>query len=405
MARFSYHATDLSGRLIKGTMDGSDEGAIVSRLQALGYFPIKVDRAAGPGVSKKWMLPLFYHKVSQGEVAAFTHELASLLEAGLPLDKSLQTLAEVEQNQAFREIIAELYRTVQSGKSLADGLERHPAVFSPVYVNTVRAGEAGGALEIVLDRLRKFLEDAERLKDDITSALLYPLLLTVAGSAAVIVMLVFVIPRFSLIFIDAGTGMPLSTMALLSLSGFFLNYWWIVIAVIVLVGIEVRRRLQTDAGRLAFDSFKLKLPLIGPVLRKIVVSRFSRTLGTLMQGGLPVLDALRISVNTMGNAHVLKEMQYVIDGVKKGRGMALPLQESNSFPPLAVQVLKIGEETGKLEDTLLRLADKYDREISTSIKRLLALLEPSIILVMAVIVGFIVISLLLAIFSINDMSL
>ncbi|MBI1911056.1 MAG: type II secretion system F family protein [Deltaproteobacteria bacterium] len=405
MALYSYHATDSSGGSINGTMDGPDEGAIVSRLQDLGYLPIKVERTADSGLSKSEKPFFFFRKTSSREVAAFTHELGSLLDAGMPLDKSLSTLSEVEENPAFRKIIIDLYSSIQSGHTLADSLESHPTVFSPVYVNSIRAGEAGGALEIVLERLIKFMEDAEKLKEDITSALMYPLLLTVAGSAAVIVMLVFVIPRFSLIFADAGAAMPLSTQVLFLFSGFFLTYWWAPLIAAVFIGFQTRRRLRTEAGRLAFDKLKLKLPVLGPVLRKVVISRFSRTLGTLMQGGLPVLEALRISVNTMGNSMMFKEMRPVIEGVKSGRGIALPLKETNSFPPLAVHMLKVGEETGRLDEMLLRLADKYDRDISTSIKRFLTLLEPAIILLMAVFVGFIVISLLLAIFSLNDMPL
>jgi general secretion pathway protein F len=269
----------------------------------------------------------------------------------------------------------------------------------------VRAGEAGGALETVLERLTKFMEDSEKLKEDVTSALLYPLLLMFAGSSAIIVMLVFVIPRFSVIFKDAGAAMPLSTEVLFLLSGFFIKYWWAVVLSIVFSGLLIYKKLGTEKGRLFFDRWKLKLPMLGHVFKKVIISRFSRTLGTLMQGGLPVLEALRVAINTMGNSFVLKQMQPIIDGVKRGRGFAQPLRDAGFFPPLAVHMLKIGEETGKLEEMLLKLANKYDREIATSIKRLLALLEPSIILMMAVIVGFIVISLLLAIFSLNDIPL
>ncbi|CAG1065985.1 Type II secretion system protein F [uncultured bacterium] len=405
MPLYSYHVTDSSGKSIKGTMDGLDDGAVVASLQEQGYLPIKVERVpekkhAGPALSLS-----FASKTSAREVAAFTHELGSLLEAGLPLDKSLITLSEAVENHAFREVILSLYRSIQSGQSLADSLEKHPGLFSSVYINTVRAGEAGGALETVLDRLTKFMEDSEKLKEDVTSALLYPMLLMFAGSSAIIVMLVFVIPRFTEIFADAGAAMPLSTKALFFLSGFFLKFWWAVVLSAVFSGFFIYRKLGTEKGRLFFDRWKLKLPLLGQVFKKVIISRFSRTLGTLMQGGLPVLEALRIAINTMGNSFILQQMQPIVDGVKRGRGFAQPLREAGFFPPLAVHMLKIGEETGKLEEMLLKLANKYDREIATSIKRLLALLEPSIILLMAVVVGFIVISLLLAIFSLNDIPL
>jgi general secretion pathway protein F len=249
------------------------------------------------------------------------------------------------------------------------------------------------------------MEDSEKLKEDVTSAFLYPLLLMFAGSSAIIVMLVFVIPRFTVIFADAGAAMPLSTKVLFFLSGFFMKFWWAVVLSAAFSVFFIYRKLGTEKGRLFFDRWKLKLPLLGQVFKKVVISRFSRTLGTLMQGGLPALEALRIAINTMGNSFILKQMQPIIDGVKRGRGFAQPLREAGFFPPLAVHMLKIGEETGKLEEMLLKLANKYDREIATSIKRLLALLEPSIILMMAVVVGFIVISLLLAIFSLNDIPL
>jgi general secretion pathway protein F len=405
MPLYSYHVTDASGKSIKGTMDGLDDGAVVASLQEQGYLPIKVERVSEKKHAGTALSLSFASKASAREVTSFTHELGSLLESGLPLDKSLLTLSEAEEKQAFREVILSLYRSIQSGQSLADSLEKHPGLFSSVYINTVRAGEAGGALETVLERLTKFMEDSEKLKEDVTSALLYPTLLMFAGSSAIIVMLVFVIPRFTVIFADAGAAMPLSTKVLFFLSGFFMKFWWAVVLSAAFSGFFIYKKLGTENGRLFFDRWKLKLPLLGQVFKKVIISRFSRTLGTLMQGGLPVLEALRIAINTMGNSFILKQMQPIIVGVKRGRGFAQPLREAGFFPPLAVHMLKIGEETGKLEEMLLKLANKYDREIATSIKRLLALLEPSIILLMAVIVGFIVISLLLAIFSLNDIPL
>lgn len=405
MPLYSYHVTDASGKSIKGTMDGVDDGAIVARLQEQGYLPIKVERAQEKKLARQALNLSFLNKTSAREVTAFTNELGSLLEAGLPLDKSLLTLSEAEENPAFRDVILSLYKSIQSGQSLADSLGKHPGLFSSVYVNTVRAGEAGGALEIVFERLTKFMEDSEKLKEDVTSAFLYPMLLMFAGSAAIIVMLVFVIPRFSIIFADAGAAMPMSTKVLLLLSGFFIKYWWALVIAAAFSGFVINKRLRTEKGRLFFDRWKLKLPLLGPVFKKVVISRFSRTLGTLMQGGLPVLEALGIAINTMGNSFILKDVQPIIDGVKRGRGLAQPLKEAGFFPSLAVHMIKIGEETGRLEEMLLKLADKYDREVAVAIKRLLALLEPSIILLMAVIVGFIVISLLLAIFSLNDIPL
>ena len=404
MGLFTYEATDSSGKFVKGTLEAKDRDAIVEKLQERGYFPINIGKsseAERPLPSKSFRL--FRRRASAGDVVNFTQELSGMLEAGLPLDKSLSILAELETNEAFKQVIVETFKGIQGGDTFADCLERYPDIFSEIYVNTVRAGEAGGSLETVLARLKKFMEDTQNLKENIKSAMIYPLLLTFVGGSAVTVMLLFVIPRFSDILDDMGAVMPLPTKILLGISEGIGTYWPLMLALIAVLAFGFRFILKTDEGRLKFDRVKLSVPLIGPVLRKAVVSRFSRTLGSLMHGGIPILEALRIAVKTMGNAYLAREIGPVVDGVRRGRGLSAPLRESDCFPPLAVHMLAVGEETGRLDETLLILADKYDRDISTAIKRLLALLEPMIILVMAVVVGFIVISLILAVFSLNDM--
>lgn len=404
MPTYNYKATDAAGKSVNGLMEAKNDSAIISRLQELGYFPVDIARQ-GDTVKQGGPVTfgIFSRRVSGAAVAEFTHELSSMLDAGLPLDRSLSILAGLEKNPVFRDLLLDINRGIHGGDTLADCLARHPAVFSDIYINTVKAGEAGGALEGVLDRLGKFLEETERLKDDIRSALLYPLLLTAAGGAALVVMLLFVIPRFSVIFEDLGGVMPLPTRMLLWTSNNLLAWWWVPPAIAGAAYALLFRRLKTEGGRIFLDRLKLRVPLLGPVFTKAVVSRFSRTLGTLMQSGLPILDSLKIAVNTMGNAAMAAEIQPVIEGVRRGRGVAEPLKEISSFPPLAVHMLIVGEETGRLDEMLLRLADNYDRQITISIKRLLSLLEPTIILLMAIIVGFMVISLLLAVFSLNDL--
>lgn len=405
MALFDYKATDTSGKYVSGSMEAKDEGALVTRLQEMGYFPVKIGQSSSkkPATATPLKLSLFSKRITGRQIAGFTHELASLLEAGLPLDRSLSILAELEKNEAFREIILEILKGIRGGDSFGDCLGRYPGVFPDIYVSTVRAGEAGGAIETVLARLNKYMEESQRLKDDIKSALLYPVLLTVVGGSAVAVMVLFVIPRFSVIFSDMGALMPLPTRILLGVSGAVRGGWWLMAAAFVTAFFISRRFLATEDGRLFFDRLKLSVPLLGDVVLKAAVSRFARTLGTLLQSGLPIIEALNISVNTIGNSSLAKDINPVIDGVRRGRGMTVPLKEVSSFPSLAVHMLTVGEETGKLDEMLLKLSDNYDHDISTSIKRLLSLLEPAIILVMAIVVGFIVISLLLAIFSLNDM--
>jgi len=381
-----------------------DEKALVDRLQEMGYFPMSVRKKADTEASSSGgVLKLLSKRVKSRSVLDFTHELSTMLSAGLPLDRSLSILAGLEKNPEFRSVILDIHKGIHAGETLADSLGRHPRVFPEVYVSTVRAGEAGGALEPVLSRLKKYMEESEKLKEDIKSALIYPLLLTVVGGSAILLMLLFVIPKFAVIFADMGGVMPLPTRLLLGSSQLMASYWWVGGGLFAAAFIWARRRLRTEDGRLFFDRLTLTVPLLGEVLKKAVVSRFSRTLGTLLQGGLPVLDALNIAVKTMGNSFMSRATMPVIEGARRGRGMVEPLRETGAFPALAVHLLAVGEETGKLDEMLLRLSDNYDQDISVATKRLLALMEPLIILVMAVVVGFIVVSLLLAIFSLNDM--
>lgn len=406
MALYTYQATDSSGRAVKGTLEAKDEGALVDILQDMGYFPVRIEspqegkKKAGPASR-----PFFSKRISSRELLAFTHELSALLEAGLALDRALAILKELEKNERLKEVIAELHGGIHAGNSLADCLEKHPRVFSDVYVSAVKAGEAGGALELVLGRLCKFMEEAQKLKEELGSALLYPAILTFAGGGAIGLMIFFVIPKFAAIFADMGAAMPLPTRILMWFADGAITYWWLIMALLAAFVFWIKRVSGSVEGRLRLDALKLRAPLIGPILIKAAVSRFSRTLGTLLQGGIPVLEAHTIALKGLGNSWMEREMEKVAEGVRKGRGMAAPLREAGIFPELALQMLTVGEETGKLDEMLAKIAEHYDRDISVSLKRLLSLLEPGIILLMAIIAGFIIISLLLAIFSLNDMAI
>lgn len=409
MALYNYQATDSSGKSIKGSMAAQNEKALAGRLQEMGFMPIGIDLAdpsgteARPAAGGSFLDGLFKQRVPGGALMHFTHELASMLDAGLPLDRSLSILAGLETNAPFKNVITDIHKAVRGGSTLADSMKGHPSVFPEIYLSMVRAGEAAGMLDSVFVRLNEYMDASRKLKDDIKSALIYPLILTFAGGAVIMTMVLFVIPKFATIFEDNNALMPLPTRILLSVSDFMLVWWWAIIAAAVIAAVALRRWGRTPSGRFTLDRVKLKLPVMGPVMQKAVLSRFSRTLGSLMQGGLPILEALNISVKTMSNDFMATDIKPLIEGVRRGRGVAVPLNEVASFPPLAVHMLTVGEETGKLDEMLMKLADNYDRDIATSVKRLLTLLEPAIILVMAVVVGFIVISLLLAIFSLNDM--
>lgn len=392
-----------------GAMEAANEKVLVDKLQGMGYFPITIGSADKKNTSTvaKTSSGALYKRLTKGrygsKVAGFTYQLHSMLDAGIPLDKALSILADLEQNIAFKNIILDIYQGIQSGDTLADCLVQHPAVFNNTYVSMIRAGEASGAIEQILLSLNSYMEVSRKLKEDVVSALVYPVILVLVGCSTLALMVFFVIPKFSLIFSDMGGALPLSTQLLLQTSELFLRYWWIIVGAMIASTLFIRYRLKSEEGRLFFDSLMLKLPLFGSLVTKTVTSRFARTLGTLLHSGLPILEALSIAKETMGNRVMARDLESVVEGVRRGRGMTIPLKECGRFPPLAVHMLTVGEEAGNLDGALMKLADNFDREIRNITKRLLSFMEPAIILVMALVVGFIVISLLMAIFSLNDM--
>lgn len=404
MALYNYQAASASGAAVKGLLEAKNEEAVVKQLQEKGYFPVEVGLERPPGAAAFFFSldSIFKGRVSGREVAGFTHELSTLIDAGITLDMSLSILAPLEKNQRLRAVILKIHEGIRGGKTFSSSLEEHPEIFPEIFVSTVRAGEAGGALEESLSRLKRFMEESERLKDEIRSALIYPLILTTVGGGAVLLMLLFVIPKFSAVFADAGGVMPLPARVLLAVSDCLISYWWALPALICAAAFGFGYFIRTEGGRSWIDGLKLKSPLLGHVFQKVTVSRFSRTLGMLLHGGIPVIEALMIAEKTAGNSVVRSEIKSLIEGVRSGRGLSAPMKEMKTFPPLAVHLITVGDETGKLDDMLIKLSENYDRDITTAIKRLLSLLEPAIILIMAVVVGFIVVSLLLSIFSIND---
>ena len=408
MGTFQYTATDSAAKIVRGSMEASDERAVVTWLRANGYYPIKVGQPgvvteARPGLVG---LPTRLGRApSTQDVLAFTQQLATLLEAGMELDRSLAILLDLTDNQRFRSILRSILADIQAGSSFADSLAKHPRLFSRLYVNMVKAGEASGVMEVVLLRLAGFLERSKAVRDEITSAMIYPLLLLLVGGGAIVVMMNFVIPRFAQIFADAKQLMPLPTRILLAISAFTTDYWWIFLAVIVVTWIALRAYLQAEQGKVRWDEFKLRLPLLGSLVREIEVSRFARTFGTLLQSGVPVLAAVAIVKETVTNRVIAGAMVRLQEGVKRGEGISGPLRATGAFPSFSIHMAKVGEETGKLEEMLIRVADTYDERVRRTVKRLTSLLEPVLILSLGAIVGFIVLSMLLAIFSINELPL
>lgn len=400
MDAYTYEATTKEGNIVTGTIEAENENRAVGRLQDMGYFPLQVNK----NKKRKVLFPSFTQsRVKERDIMTFTYQLGVLLDAGFPLDRSLFILADLAEKESLRGLIKELLSLVRSGKSFSEALSRSPAAFPIFYVNMIKAGEAGGFLEDTISRMAVYLENAHALKEDIRSALIYPAILSVVGGGIVVMLLTFVVPKFSGIFTDMGDTLPLPTVILLAVSKGLTKFWWLILLLILGSAVSLRRYLKSDDGSRFWDRLKFKLPLFGKLFREAAVARFTRTLGTLLGSGVPILNALEIVKGTIGSEQIAEIIASVKEGVRRGRGISEPLKKNNIFPPLAVHMITVGEETGKLDEMLLKIAGRFDLEVKTTIKRMLSLLEPALILFMGVLVGFIVISMLLAIFSINEL--
>jgi len=388
-------------------MEAPDARAVVERLQRDAYFPVKVSVQGQQRRLLGLAWPEFsLRRVAGRDLVALTQQLATLLEAGLPLDRALAIQAELAPNSHVRTIMTDILRSVRGGTSLADALAKHhPRPFSRLYVNMVRAGEKGGVLETTLRRLAEFLEESQEFRDALVSALIYPVLLTGVGAAAVAFLMTFVIPRFATIFKDLGATIPLPTLILLNVSGAIQRYWWL-LAVIGLAGlIASRMLLSRPAGRLKVDRLLLGLPVVGDVVVKTDVARFTRILGTLLKSGVAMITALAVVKEMLANQVLAQAVERLGDSVRRGAGLAQPMAEAGDFPPLAIHMIRVGEETGRLEEMLLKVAATFEADTRKLVKRLIALAEPCIILVMGLIVGFIVVAMLMAILSVTDIPL
>jgi general secretion pathway protein F len=408
VAVFAYRAADQRGQTIDGVMEAADARAVVERLQRDAYFPIKVvpqaqesrllDALAWPALGRR--------RVPGRDLVALTQQLATLSEAGLPLDRALAIQAELAPSPRLRTIMGDVLRSVRGGTSLADALAKHhPRPFSRLYINMVRAGERGGVLETTLRRLAQFLEESQEFRDALVSALIYPVLLTGVGSAAVVFLMTFVIPRFAAIFKDLGATIPLPTLILLETSGAIRANWWL-LALVALVGLVASRMvLGTRGGRLTADRLLLRLPLAGEVIVKTEVAYFTRILGTLLKSGVAMIPALTVVKEMLTNQVLAHAVESLAGGARRGAGLAQPMAEAGVFPPLAVHMVRVGEETGRLEEMLLQVAASFEGDTRKLVKRLIALAEPCIILVMGLVVGFIVVAMLMAILSVTDIPL
>ncbi len=406
MALFSYKAVKANGESVDGEMEAANEAALVRRLQAEGCIPIKIDQRGG-GLAGGLRLPFTgrgQRALGHKQITLFTRELATLLEAGMTLDRSLQILGELTDNDQLEALVERLREKVQGGSSFSAALADQGATFSPLYVNTVRAGEAGGLMQQVLGRLADYMERSNDLRESIRSALVYPaILLTVAG-LSVILLLTFVVPQFTQMFDDMGQALPLPTQIVIGIGEVFRSYWWLLVAVVLLVTAVARSQLQKPEVRARWDRRVLTLPLFGDLVAKVETARFTRTLATLLENGLPLLTALKLVKDVITNGVIAEGVQGAAGELERGRGFANPLIEQGVLPPLALQMIKVGEESGSLGPMLFKIADVFDQEVAASVKRLLTLLEPVLIVGLGLIVAGIIISILLAVLGANQLA-
>lgn len=409
MAEYIYKASDRTGKVVEGSLNSEDETAVIKKLRGMGYIPIQISPASGThALSRSLNLSLAlsspFSKVPEKNLLSFTQELSTLIKAGLPLDRSLMIAIEVTDHEYLKETAQVLLKDVRSGKSFSEALAKHPRVFSRLYVNMIKAGEAGGVLDIVLERLADFLERSQELKSIIVNAIIYPALLIVVMGSAVIFLLTFVVPRFVGVFESTGQELPLATQLLLTFSNGIKAYWWLIAAAGFGLYAWFRTYTKSEQGRFSWDSFKLKLGPLRDLILKIEVARMSRTLGTLINSGVPLLQALGIVREIIGNVVVANSISTIQKAVKEGKGVSAPMKNTGIFPSLATHMIRVGEETGRMEEMLLRVADTYDKEVQNSVKRFISVLEPILICGMAVVVICIIVPILLAIVSINDIS-
>ena len=403
MATFFFRAVASDGKVRNGSLSGDDEKVVARELRKQGLIPVYVG-AAAKGASVEFKLPAFGAR-KRRNVLFFTQELSTLLSAGIPLDRAIGITAELTEQNSFRVIVLDVLRVLKSGKSLAESLATHPDYFSDLYINMVRAGEASGSLGVIFERLSDFERSRDDLRNYIISSMIYPALLTAVGLGSIFILLNFVVPRFSSIFSDSHLKIPVPTMMMLEASHIVQTYWWMVASALAVFIIGFRIYTRTVAGRLWWDGARLKIPMLGDALLKAETSRFARSMATLVANTVPLVQSLAISAATLNNKTLSGALAGVAQGVKRGEGIAAPVRKAGVFPPLVAHLLTVGEETGHLDTMFARMADIYESDTRSAIKRFTSVFEPIVILVMGVMVGTLILSMLLAITSINDVAI
>lgn len=394
---YAYKVKDRSGQLANGVMDADNVAAVVAKLRQMGYTVINIqEKVAG---QKSKAITLFKKKVKSKDITVFSRQFATMINSGLSLTKSLNILAEQTGNSAFAEIIGSLQKDVEAGQALSEAMARHPQVFSALFVNMVRAGETGGVLDEVLLRVAEHYEKDMALKAKIKSAMAYPIIMFVMSMLIVFAMITFIVPVFVNMFATLGGELPLPTKVLVIMSDGIRRFWYLVILAVLGLRLALKNYRKTPQGKFFFDRLKLKLPVFGMLNTKLAVARFTRTFGTLVSSGVPILQGLEIVAEAANSEVISRAVKEARASIKEGETIAKPLGNSKIFPPMVVQMISVGEETGALDAMLRKIADFYDQEVAAMVDSLTSLIEPLMIAVMGVIIGGIIVSLYLPMFK------
>jgi type IV pilus assembly protein PilC len=391
MATFTYTARAFNGDLRTATIDASSRDDVISQLRKQRLSVVKIDQDASKKIGKG--------SIKTRDVVIFTRQFSTMINSGLPLVQALTILAEQTDNKSLAEVTKKVVFDVESGNTVADALSKHPRAFTNLYVNMVAAGEAGGILDTILMRLATFLEKNDALVRKVKGAMIYPTVIMSVAGIAVVVLLIFVIPVFAGMFASGGMALPLPTRIVIGASGFLKAYWWIIGAIGISGGYLGKKYYATSSGKLVIDRFMLRVPVLGDVLRKSAVSRFTRTLGTLISSGVSILEGLEITAKTAGNRVIQDAIMQSRSSIAGGDTIAQPLQKSKVFPPMVISMIAVGEQTGGLDEMLSKIADFYDEEVDAAVSNLLSLLEPIMIVFLGVVVGGMVVAMYLPIFD------
>jgi type II secretory pathway component PulF len=401
MPVFDYKAVTETGATIEDTMEAPNQAAVADKLQKLGYTPLRIT----PQRQGALQVDLFGgKKVKLDEVIVFTRQLVTLLRAGVPLLSCLEALVEQIDSEGMQEVISEIYVDIESGKSFSEALSRHPKVFSELYVNSIRAGEAGGALDDILMRLATLMEHEKETRTRIKKAMRYPIIVVISLVIAFLVLMMLVVPKFVEMFIQVGVELPLPTRMLIGLHAILQSYWYILLGVLIVAGVALKKYIATEQGRYKWDKLMLSLPVLGNLTLKNAMSRFAKMFETLNSSGLPILQTLEIVAKTVGNVVVGTEIEKATLGIRKGEGLSTPLKQSSLFPPMVVRMIAIGEQSGALDEMLKNISQHYDMEVENAVDGLTSMIEPMLTVVLGVVVLFMALAIFLPMWNLTQIA-